>query len=250
MKTTVKAFGLVVLWCTITLSSNGQNPKDNPQVHNVPAPKTGQDTTKAPDSTSCGTFEYGGQVYHTVIIGAQCWMKENLNLGKWLDQSQNQTQQKNPFVEKYCYGNDFVNCDLWGGLYQWGEMLHYETTAGEQGICPAGWHVPDSKDWKELIRYLGGTQLAGGKMKSTGNRDWWVPNVGATNTSQFSAFPGGYFDFTTQSWIDVHNGGYFWSSETISNTTSVALQLIRKGTEAELYEEYNPSALSLRCIKD
>ncbi|MEI6887811.1 MAG: FISUMP domain-containing protein [Bacteroidales bacterium] len=250
MKTTIKAFGMVVLWCTITLNSFGQNPKDNPPTHNVPPTSTGQDTTKPADTTSCGTFEYGGQVYHTIIIGTQCWMKENMNLGNWLDQSQNQTQQKNATVEKYCYGNDFINCDLWGGLYMWEEMLHYETTPGAQGICPSGWHVPDSKDWKQVIRFLGGTELAGGKMKSTGNRDWWVPNVGASNSSQFCAFPGGYFDFVTQTWNDVHNAAYFWSSESISTTTSVGLQLIRKGTEAELYEEYNPSALSLRCIRD
>jgi len=250
METFMKAFGMTLVYFMVTLSSQGQNPRENPPLHNVPPTPAGQDSIRAADSSFCGIFEYGGQVYHTVIIGPQCWMKENLNLGKWLDQSQSQTQQKNAVVEKYCYGNDFINCDLWGGLYQWGEMMHYEITAGSQGICPAGWHIPDSKDWKQLIRFLGGTELAGGKMKSTGNRDWWVPNVGATNTSQFSAFPGGYFDETTQAWHDVHNGGYFWSSETISTTTSVALQLIRKGTEAELYEEYNPSALAVRCIKN
>jgi len=250
MMTAGKTFGLIVLCCTMTTLSFGQNPKDNPPVHNVPSKISGQDSIMVPDSASCGSFEYGGQVYHTVVIGTQCWMKENLNLGKWLDQSQRQTESKNPVVEKYCFGNDFVNCDLWGGLYQWDEMMHYERAAGAQGICPAGWHVPDSRDWKELIRVLGGTETAGGKMKSTGNRDWAVPNVGATNSSQFTAYPGGYFDQTTQSWHDVHNAGYFWSSETISNTTSVALQLIRKGTEAELYEEFNTSALSVRCIRD
>jgi len=250
MMTAMKVFGLIVLCCTITLRSTGQNPKNNPVIHNIPEATAGKDSTARPDTTSCGTFEYGGQVYHTVIIGHQCWMKENLNLGKWLDESQSQSQTKNETVEKYCYGNDFVNCDLWGGLYQWGEMMHYETTAGAQGICPAGWHIPDSKDWKQLIRFLGGTELAGGNLKSTGNRDWWVPNVGASNSSQFSAFPGGYFDYITQTWVDVHNAGYFWSSETISNNTSVGLQLIRKGTEAELYEEYNSSALSVRCIRN
>lgn len=250
MRTAMRISGLITLCYLISCTATGQNPKNNPPVHNIPAQAAAGDSVVHADSSSCGTFEYGGQVYHTVMIGTQCWMKENLNLGKWLDQSQSQTQQKNEIVEKYCYGNDFVNCDLWGGLYQWEEMMHYETAAGSQGICPAGWHIPDSKDWKELIRFLGGTEQAGGKLKSTGNRDWWVPNVGASNTSQFTAFPGGYFDFTTQAWSDVHNAGYFWSSETISNTTSVALQLIRKGTAAELYEEYNPSALSLRCIRD
>lgn len=247
---TLRTSSVVLCFCLLSFSSIGQNPKNNPQVNPVPSKPAAGDTTAHADTSSCGTFEYGGQVYHTVRIGRQCWMKENLNLGKWLDQSVDQLQVKNNVVEKYCYGNDFVNCDLWGGLYQWGEMMHYETTAGAQGICPSGWHVPDSKDWKELIRFLGGTEQAGGKLKSTGSRDWAVPNVGATNTSQFTAFPGGYYDAVTHGWVDVHNGGYFWSSETISDATSVALELIRKGTSAELFEAYNTSALAVRCIQD
>jgi len=245
MKTTGKIFGLIVLFCTVALCTMGQNPKDNPQQKKVLTPA---DSAGVKDTSSCGSFEYGGKVYHTVIIGKQCWMKENLNVGSWIDMSQNQA--KNGTIEKYCPANDFVNCDVWGGLYQWEELMHYQTTAGAQGICPAGWHVPDSKDWKELLRFLGGNEEAGGKMKSTGNAYWGVPNVGASNSSQFTALPGGYLDVTVQHFVDFHNGGYFWSSETISPTTSVALELIRKGTSAELYEENNPSALSVRCIQD
>ncbi len=202
------------------------------------------------DSTSCGMLDYGGQTYHTVIIGTQCWMKENLNIGKWTDESQQQTQTNNGVLEKYCYGNDFVNCDQWGGLYQWNEMMQYVRTEKARGICPPGWHIPSSEDWKALIRFLGGEDMAGGKMKYTGSNGWATPNVGATNSSGFMALPGGYLDQMAQQWHDQNAGGYFWSSETISETTAVGVTLSYKTSHIDLYEEYMPSALSVRCIRD
>ena len=86
------------------------------------------------------TVEYGGQTYNTVLIGNQCWMKENLNIGTRIDFSQDQTN--NSIIEKYCYYDDELNCKKYGGLYQWSEMMQYTTIAGTQGICPDGWHLP------------------------------------------------------------------------------------------------------------
>jgi uncharacterized protein (TIGR02145 family) len=250
MKFFLNYFGWILILIAGGVSASGQDTLPKRGTRQDQLNTRINDTLTKQDSTSCGSFEYGGQVYHTIIIGSQCWMKENLNLGKWLDQSQSQTQADNGIIEKYCYGNDFVQCDLWGGLYQWGEMMQYSRTSGAQGICPAGWHIPNSQDWKNLIRFLGGNDEAGGKLKSTGNRDWNVPNVGATNSSRFTAYPGGYFDYMAQAWGDEHEAAYFWSSETITNTTSVALTLIKHNSIAELYEEYIPSALSVRCVRD
>lgn len=210
-----------------------------------------QADTSARETASCGILDYGGQVYHTVIIGSQCWMKENLNLGKWVMRGQQDIHSDNDDVlEKYCFGDNFVNCDQWGGLYEWDEMMRYVRTANAQGICPAGWHIPSSADFKALIRYLGGEYAAGGKMKFTGSSGWQQPNVAATDSSGFKALPGGYYDTMTRRWRDVLVNAYFWSSETISETTSVALSLSYRSGNADLYEEYNPSALSVRCIKD
>jgi len=72
------------------------------------------------------TVTYQGQVYNTVLIGSQCWLKENLNVGTMINGSQNQTN--NSTIEKYCYDNDPANCDEYGGLYQWDEMMQYTTT--------------------------------------------------------------------------------------------------------------------------
>jgi uncharacterized protein (TIGR02145 family) len=250
MNLSLNSIGFIFISIAISISALGQDTLHKSGEMRSSGNSIRNDTANKTDSTSCGTFEYGGQIYHTIIIGTQCWMKENLNLGKWLDQSQSQTQTDNGIVEKYCYGNDFVQCDVWGGLYQWDEMMHYSRISGAQGICPAGWHIPDSQDWKTLLRFLGGNSEAGGKLKSSGNRDWDVPNIGASNSSQFTAYPGGYFDYMSQAWNDGREAAYFWSSETISSTTSVALTLIKRNSIAELYEEYIPSALSVRCIRD
>jgi uncharacterized protein (TIGR02145 family) len=219
----------------------------------VPLLLTAQNTTtqKTADSGSCGVVDYGGQVYHTVIIGTQCWMKENLNIGKWVMRGQQDTREENNDVlEKYCFGDNFINCDNWGGLYEWDEMMRYVRTANAPGICPAGWHIPSSADLKTLIRYLGGEYAAGGKMKFTGSNGWQTPNVAATDSSGFKALPGGYYDTMTRRWRDVLTNAYFWSSETISETTSVAMSLSYRSGNVNLYEEYNPSALSVRCVKD
>lgn len=75
-----------------------------------------------------------GQTYNTVLIGTQCWMAENLNIGTMINGSSDQTD--NATIEKYCYNNKTANCDTYGGLYQWTEMMQYVMTEGAQGICP------------------------------------------------------------------------------------------------------------------
>jgi len=94
------------------------------------------------------TLEYEGQVYNTIQIFSQCWLKENLNVGTRINSHNLQTN--NGLIEKYCYYDEASNCGFWGGLYQWNEMMQYETGAGKQGICPPGWHLPSDEEWKVL----------------------------------------------------------------------------------------------------
>jgi len=125
------------------------------------------------------------KLYATAQIGEQCWMAENLNVGARINGVNNQTD--NSTIEKYCYNNIDANCDIYGGLYQWDEMMGYTSTQGVQGICPTtgGWHLPTDADYNLLIDFLGGATVAGGKMKSTGNlgagTGLWPPNSNGTN---------------------------------------------------------------------
>jgi len=131
-----------------------------------------------------------GRSYATIQIGTQCWMAQNLNAGTRIDN--NYSQPNNSVIEKYCYNDLESNCDLFGGLYQWSEMMQYVTTPGVQGICPAGWHLPTDDEWMTMGTELGGLEVAGGKLKEAGTAHWIAPNTGATGESGMTALPGSY----------------------------------------------------------
>jgi uncharacterized protein (TIGR02145 family) len=109
-----------------------------------------------------------------------------------------QEMSNNSMIEKFCYDDNPANCISNGGLYQWDEMMQYTTTPGVQGICPPGWHVPDDAEWTTLTTFLGGDAVAGKKMKEAGTVHWASPNTG-TNSSGFTALPGG---------SRIENGGF------------------------------------------
>ncbi len=144
-----------------------------------------------------------GKSYTTVQIGNQCWMAENLNIGTIVNGSNNQTD--NGTIEKYCYGNNTSNCDTYGGLYQWSEMMQYVTTASTQGICPTGWHLPTDDEWKTIEIQLGMTQTEADGIgwrgtdegsKMAGNEPLW-PNGNLDQNANFGTsglriLPAGY----------------------------------------------------------
>ncbi|MEI7727249.1 MAG: FISUMP domain-containing protein, partial [Bacteroidota bacterium] len=143
------------------------------------------------DLWRCGqpvTDSRDNKVYNTVMIGTKCWFAQNLNVGTMLIAWQTQ-QTNNSILEKFCFGDQEPNCDIYGGLYQWNEMMQYDTIPGMQGICPTGWHLPAQTEWSALLTLLGGDYWAGVKMKEAGTLHWISPNTGATNESGFTALP-------------------------------------------------------------
>ena len=165
-----------------------------------------------------GTTQTTGGYYRTVLIGAQCWFKDNLNAGtmigsKLADNSTLQNQTNNGTIEKYCYGytqqdnagqiiTGQSNCATYGGFYQWPEAVQYSNgvtlTTGTsvaggniQGICPSGWHVPSDTEWSTLSTALGGDAASGNAIKEAGSTHWTSGNTG-TNSSGFTALGAGY----------------------------------------------------------
>jgi len=195
-----------------------------------------------------------GKVYTTVQIDAQCWMAQNLNVGTMINSSTGGTnndgqQTNNAAFEKYCYNNDDANCETYGGLYQWDEMMQYSVVEGSQGICPTGWHLPTHAEWTTLTTYLEGESVAGGKMKETGFTHWSDPNTGATNSSGFTALPGGYR--STDGWFfSLSLNGYWWSSSPndASNAWSRFLKYFNATVNQDNYFKVN--GFSVRCLKD
>jgi len=223
-----------------------------------------------PDGTinsfySCGDLliDYrDGQKYQTLQIGTQCWMAENLNVGIRIDGIENQSN--NGVIEKYCYDNTDANCDIYGGLYQWDEMMQYVTEEGVQGICPAGWHIPTDNEWKILegtvdSQYPVGDPEwddnefrgldAGGNLKETGITHWNSPNTGATNSSGFTALPGGNRDSDGAFYNYIING-LWWSSS--QQDATYAWDRILGCNDAQVYRLINNKShgFSVRCLKD
>ena len=199
----------------------------------------------------CGNqIIYSGQSYNTVLIGTQCWMAENLNVGTRIDGANNQTD--NSIIEKYCYDDDVDNCNTYGGMYQWDEMMQYVITEAVQGICPIGWHIPSDSEWTILSDYLGGTAVAGGKMKEAGTIHWDSPNTGATNSSGFTGLPGGD-RFTDGSFLSLGDHGLWWSS-TESNYGFGAWMWFLSYHNGEFNrtdsDNDKPNGFSVRCLKD
>jgi uncharacterized protein (TIGR02145 family) len=190
---------------------------------------------------------YMGQTYNTVQIGMQCWLRENLNIGTRIDNTLDQTD--NGIIEKYCYNNDTGNCAIYGGLYQWNEMMQYVTPGGTKGICPDGWHLPTDAEVTTLTSYLGGESVASGKMKETGTAHWLSPNTNATNSSGFTALPGGGRDYN-QGFTNLNQFAYFWSSSQYDATKACARDLYYNSGYVWRFSYYETAGFSARCLKD
>lgn len=182
-------------------------------------------TTGTPCS-GVATVQHLGITYNTVQIGSQCWLRENINAGTLVNSSQ--TQTNNGIMEKWCYDNDPLNCNVYGALYQWAEMVQYYNgvtntthwnpvpTVPVQGVCPPGWHLPTKAESDALITFLGGQSVAGGKIKEAGIAHWRGPssianpvNVGATNSSGFTSLPGGHSYLGN--FENIHQYGNMWT---------------------------------------
>ena len=200
--------------------------------------------------------------YTTVQIGTQCWMKENLNIGVMINSTSGGTdndgeQTNNSIIEKYCYSNNTSNCDTYGGLYQWNEMMQYVTTAGTQGICPNGWHIPTDDEWKTMEMHLGMTQAQaddislrgtdeGEKMKSTSG---WYNNGNGTNSSGFTALPGGY-RHGNGSFHYLGSNGYWWSSTEGSGSNAWNRNLYYDNDRVSRSNYSKAYGFSVRCLKN
>lgn len=190
-----------------------------------------------------------GNVYHTVTIGTQVWMVENLKTTKYRDGTSipNVTDGaawSSLTTGAYCdYANNPTNYAIYGKLYNW-----YAAT-NAHNIAPTGWHVPTDAEWSTLTTYLGGESVAGGKLKEIGTTHWASPNAEATNETGFTALPWG-FRYSYGTFTIVGNHGYWWSS-TEDNAT-YAFNRYMYYSSGYVGKNYNKKAggLYVRCVRD
>lgn len=187
-----------------------------------------------------------GNVYHSIIIGTQVWMVENLKTTKYNDGTPiplvtDDTEWVNLPTPGYCwYKNDTANKAAYGALYNW-----YTVKTGN--LAPTGWQVPSDSDWSILATFLGGIS-AGASLKSTGTKYWRSPNTGATNSTGFSAVPGGCRN-NDGAFKNIGYSGYWWSTKANDSTYSWLRYMDFYYPNVYAYTCNNRQGLSIRCVK-
>jgi uncharacterized protein (TIGR02145 family) len=214
-----------------------------------------------------------GNIYNNVQIGNQCWLRENLRVTRYNDGSAipldesggslgndfNQSWGNRIEGSRTIYSNNRENFETYGYLYNWYAMVD------ERGICPKGWHIPSDGEWNILIKQLDSkadliynvfqSEVAGGKMKSTGTTLWSSPNKGATDESGFHALPGG-FRSSKGSFYGIGSTAYYWSTTKVQGVIGAWHRKLTffegniKRSADVSYDQSKSIGFSARCLMD
>ena len=244
------------LWVVDDSLTRAVRPDSEKKSSDGKSSSSGKNNPSSPVASSCKTeagdnCEYGtltddrdGQTYKTVKIGEQWWMAENLNY--------------ETAAGSYCYGGEKDNCQKYGRLYTWATAVGksdgdcgYGNSCNlgnvkVRGVCPEGWHLPDTTEWNALFTAVGGKATAGTMLKFT---EGWKNNGNGSDTYFFSALPAGYRDYGGD-FYDEGNGAYFWSSTEFDSNDAYSMYLRYYDVSAYLYVDNKYYGFSVRCLKD
>jgi uncharacterized protein (TIGR02145 family) len=203
--------------------------------------------------------------YSTVEIGTQCWMAQNLNIGEMINSTTGGTnsdgeQTDNSIIEKHCYDNNESNCETFGGLYQWAEMVHYLNGASNiaswdpvpvgyvQGICPEGWHLPNDAEWDALVTHAGNNGFLGTEGTALKSTSGWTGDGNGTDNFGFTGLPAGISDSGAFEWSG--EGSLFWSTNEKEPDISWFRMLSYDNEIVYPFAILKSFGISVRCIKD
>jgi len=194
-------------------------------------------------------IDFDGNLYHTVTIGSQVWLVENLKVTHYRDGDPIELVTDNQQWEgltsgAYCnYDNSSVNVVTYGRLYNWFAVND------PRNIAPADWHVSSDQEWSSLSDHLGGNAVAGGKLKEAGFLHWSEPNTNATNETGFSALPGGHRVYSGN-YAYINLGGGWWCS-TKGEYNDAWIRYMDYGAwDTWRYLEDKRYGRSVRCLKN
>ena len=189
------------------------------------------------------------QLYRVVTIGEQTWMAHNLNY---------ETEEGS-----YCYNDSAKYCKKYGRLYTWAAAIgKSEDDCGYgnscslgsgkvRGVCPEGWHLPDTTEWKVLFDAVGGEATAGTMLKSTeGWNDYEGTSGNGSDAYAFSALPAGRRLIDNGIFDLEGNRAFFWSSTENGSYYAYYMGLVYYGDYAYLGDIYKYYGFSVRCLKD
>ncbi|HNW99007.1 MAG TPA: fibrobacter succinogenes major paralogous domain-containing protein [Bacteroidales bacterium] len=204
------------------------------------------------DRLSETVTEIDGNIYHTVKIGTQVWMVENLNVshfrnGEIIPEAKTAEEWKEAGNKKqpaWCYyDNNPDNGKIYGKLFNW------YAVNDSRGLAPLGWHIPSDDEWTMLTEFLGGESYAGGKMKEAGTLHWESPNYGADNSSGFTAIPGGSRNLNGL-FHGIGIAGDFWSvTESNCGVWSLDIFYCLESACRKEYKDKN-TGYFVRCLRD
>lgn len=187
-----------------------------------------------------------GNEYDTVVIGTQVWLKQDLRTTKLIygfsiKLETDPSKWYSVSAPAYCWYDNVENSKSpYGAIYNW-------RAANSGALCPNGWHVPTIEEWRTLINYLGGEEIAGGKLKETGTLHW-VYNEGASNKTGFTALPGG-----ERSWDgNFHMKGLnsvWWTSSPSYNDAAWCVGVNAGGSSIISTVMPSEAGYSVRCVK-
>lgn len=179
-------------------------------------------------------------------------MAENLNVGDMVRGYKD--QQDDSKIERYCYDNDTTNCDRYGGLYQWAEMMQLPSECNtkscadlikpnHQGICPNGWRLMTAADFEFIVKSNGNTHGVEGTRSTFG--------FGGYNTTGFSLVGAGSNWEHSFGYLN-HSTYWFYPEESSDDPNLYAFS-----SSQGINEKYNPMdqvdkthGFSVRCVKD
>ena len=207
---------------------------------------------------SCGDpVGYQGYDYETVLIGEQCWFAENLrsenyengdailsnlSAGEWLTTSFGAVAVYGEGDQScFDYVSDGDSCDDAWSLSQYGRLYNWNAVADARGLCPNGWHVPTNEEWVIMIDQLGGAGNAGTHIKATYG---WNNEGNGTNSSGFSALPGGSRWQGSGDFVFSGDYGFWWSS----SPYAVRYQDFGAETWSDNFEP--TGGFSVRCLQN
>jgi uncharacterized protein (TIGR02145 family) len=209
----------------------------------------------------CGTStisDIDSNAYNTVSIGSQCWTKQNLKVSKYNDGTNiPEINSAGTWNNTIVTGARTVYNDLPANLSTYGYIYNWYAATDSRKLCPAGWHVPTDGEWTTLIQFLVPSETLGtsiGAQSTTAgtlmkkNDALWTTNTG-TNTSSFSALPGG-FRSNVGSFISIRNSALFWSATQNDISTAWFRSMDYNNSNVGRVTAAKSAGVSVRCLKD
>jgi uncharacterized protein (TIGR02145 family) len=219
---------------------------------------------------SCGgsikATDVEGYTYSTVVIGEQCWLKENLRTTRYANGGFVNLGDGDGY-RRFYPNDDAGNVATYGYLYNWAAVMHGSTSSetnpsGVRGICPAGWHVPSDAEWTQLTDYVRSRNSylcnddVNNIAKALASTSGWLSNaiechvgndMGSNNASGFNAFPAGSFSGTAAEFGQYAN---FWTATEVDGEYALARYIYNAGSDVQNFDEEKSYAFSVRCVRN